>query len=64
MTGEESKIVLRGMVGLMSLVQMQKPDETFSAYLVKIDEAVEIACAAIDMTEDRLDIDSGGKQDE
>ena len=64
MTSEEAKIVLKGMVGLMNLVQMQKPDETFSAYLVKINEAVEISCTAIDMTEDRLDIDSGGKQDE
>lgn len=64
MSGEEAKIVLRGMVGLMNLVQLQKPDESFSAYLVKLNEAIEISCTAIDMTEDRLDIDGGGKQNE
>ena len=64
MTGEEAKIVLRGMVSLMKMVQMQKPDPLFKTYLNKMDEAVEISCAAIDMSEDRLNIDDGGKKDD
>lgn len=59
MSGEEAKIVLKGMVGLMKLVNMQKPDITFGTFLTKMDEAVEVSCAAIDMVNDRLDIDGG-----
>ena len=63
MSGEEAKAILRGMVGIMRMVNIQKPDETFKSYLGKLNEAVELSCMAIDMTEDRLDID-GGKDDE
>lgn len=63
MSGEEAKTVLRGMIGLMSIVNMQKPDPNFGAVLCKFSEAVEISCAAIDMVEDRLDIDGGDKNE-
>lgn len=63
MSGEEAKTILRGIVGLMNMVNMKNPDPLFGSYLEKMGEAVEISCAAIDMTEDRLDIE-GGKDNE
>ena len=63
MSGEEAKVVLRGMVSIMKMVNMKSPDPLFGSYLEKMSEAVEVSCAAIDMTEDRLDIE-GGKDNE
>lgn len=62
MSGNDAKNVLRGMIGIMALVNLQKPDTSFSMVLKDFAEAVDIACTAIDMTEDRLDIDNGGKK--
>lgn len=63
MSGEEAKTILRGMVSIMKMVNMKNSDPLFGSYLEKMNEAVEVSCAAIDMTEDRLDIE-GGKDNE
>lgn len=63
MSGKEAKAVLRGMISLMKMVNMKNPDPVFGSYIEEMDEAVEVSCAAIDMTEDRLDIE-GGKDNE
>ena len=64
MTPEEAKIVLRSIAGIMGLTGLKNKDEKYIEVCKDFMEAVNIACDAIDMTEDRLNIEDGGKQDD
>lgn len=66
MTGKEAKTVLQMIVNQMQYThnKLNKSDETSNTFVRDFYEAVKIACDAIDMIEDRLDIDGGGKLDE
>lgn len=65
MTGEEAKAIMRGAVGLMVVVNNTSgnPDPNLRQFVCKLSEAIELACTAIDMNEDRLTIDNGGKEE-
>ena len=65
MDGQEAKLVLR-MLSSMLLVGIKKDEqpESTNAVLDKIQEAIEVACVAIDMNIDKLEIEKdGGKND-
>lgn len=67
MNGQEAKTVLR-MLSTMLLIGIKRDDqsESMNAVLDRIQEAIEIACVAIDMNYTKLEIeknDDGGKND-